>query len=211
MTPHPDDALAGEYVLGVLDAAERAEAEARMARDPGFAAAVAAWETRLSPLNAGYAEVKPPPALQGRIAARLFPAAPQRRVAWWAGLAGAAAAATLLAGVLVWQGPPAPALQAGLAAPGAPVAFAARLDGTVLTVTRSAGGAAPAGQDYQLWRIGADGVPQSLGLLRGGETRLAGEGLAAGLVLAVSVEPEGGAPGPLPTGPVILTAALQVP
>jgi anti-sigma-K factor RskA len=211
MTPDPDDALAAEYALGVLDSAERAAAEARMTRDPAFAAAVAAWQARLSPLNAAYAEVPPPPALQARIAARLFPAPPRRRFGWLAGLAGAALAGLVVAGLLVWQGPPAPALQAGLVAPGAPVAFSARLDGAVLTVTRRAGGAAPPGQDYQLWRIGPDGVPQSLGLLRGGETRLPGDGLAAGLVLAVSVEPAGGAPGPLPTGPVILTAALQVP
>jgi anti-sigma-K factor RskA len=211
MTTHPDDILAAEYVLGVLEADARATVETRMARDPAFADAVARWQDRLSPLDAAYAPVDPPAALKSRIAARLFPEPPRRRFGWFAALAGGAVAAALLAGVLVWQGPPAPALQAGLQAEGAPVAFAARLDGAVLTVTRSAGAAAPAGQDYQLWRIGADGVPQSLGLLRGAETRLPGDGLAAGLVLAVSVEPAGGAPGPLPTGPVILTAALQAP
>lgn len=211
MTTHPDDILAAEYVLGVLEADARAAVETRMARDPAFAEAVARWQDRLAPLDAAYVPVDPPAALQARIAARLFPAPPRRQSGWFAALAGGAVAAALLAGVLVWQGPPAPDLQAGLQAEGTPVAFAARLDGAVLTVTRSAGGAAPTGQDYQLWHIEADGVPQSLGLLQGAETRLPGEGLAAGLVLAVSVEPAGGSPGPLPTGPVILTAALQAP
>ena len=211
MTTHPDDILAAEYVLGVLEADARAAVETRIARDPAFADAVVRWQARLSPLDAAYVPVEPPSGMQARIEARLFPAAPRRRFNWLAGLAGAAVAAMLVVGVLVWQGPPDPALQAGLQADGAPVAFAVRLDDRLLTVTRSAGQAAPPGQDYQLWRIGADGVPRSLGLLSGPETRLSGEGLVAGLVLAVSVEPVGGAPGPLPTGPVILTAVMQAP
>jgi anti-sigma-K factor RskA len=38
------DALAGEYVLGTLGADERRAAEARLAADAAFEAAVAAWE-----------------------------------------------------------------------------------------------------------------------------------------------------------------------
>lgn len=52
-TPHsgpPDDALlAGEYVLGVLDAGERRTAEDRIGNDPAFAQHVARWEQQLSP------------------------------------------------------------------------------------------------------------------------------------------------------------------
>ena len=47
--PPRADLLAGEYVLGVLDAQARASAEARIARDPGFARLVAEWDLRLSP------------------------------------------------------------------------------------------------------------------------------------------------------------------
>jgi anti-sigma-K factor RskA len=46
---HDDDLLAGEYVLGVLEAADRREAATRIARDPGFAARVARWEAHLAP------------------------------------------------------------------------------------------------------------------------------------------------------------------
>ena len=42
------DALAAEYVLGTLDADERRAAEARVAADPAFRAAVAAWESACS-------------------------------------------------------------------------------------------------------------------------------------------------------------------
>ena len=44
------EALAGEYVLGTLDADERRAAEARLAADASFRSAVAGWERRLQPL-----------------------------------------------------------------------------------------------------------------------------------------------------------------
>ncbi len=51
MTERDDiEALAAEYVLGTLDAGERSAAEARLAADMSFRAAVAAWERRLQPL-----------------------------------------------------------------------------------------------------------------------------------------------------------------
>ena len=73
LTPREaEDALAAEYVLGVLDAAERAEVEARIKREPAFAARVAEWEDKLSGLNEGFAEA-PAPNLLPKIEARLFP------------------------------------------------------------------------------------------------------------------------------------------
>lgn len=208
-----DDMLAGEYALGVLDAADRAAAETRMSRDPAFAQAVARWQAQLSPLNAGYAEVPPPDRARRAIEARLFPAAPRRRFALWGGLAGVALAATVLIGVLALQPPPAaaPQLQAALSADGAPVAFVAAWDGRSLAVTRVAGAAAAPGQDYQLWLIGPSGVPESLGVITGPDILVTRADLVPGLVLAVSVEPAGGSPLPTPTGPVILTAALSLP
>lgn len=61
-----DDALAGEYVLGVLSLVDREAVEARTKADPAFAALVAAWERRLSPLNDDY-EAAPAPNLLPRI------------------------------------------------------------------------------------------------------------------------------------------------
>ncbi len=45
------DLIAGEYVLGTLEAGERTAAEEFAAKEPGFAAAVIAWERRFAPLN----------------------------------------------------------------------------------------------------------------------------------------------------------------
>ena len=65
------DGLAAEYVLGSLDAAERAEVEARRALEGSFAAAVEAWERRLAPLLEAAPEVAPPPDLFDRILVRI--------------------------------------------------------------------------------------------------------------------------------------------
>lgn len=54
------DIIAGEYVLGTLEAGERAAAAEFAAKDPGFAAAVIAWERRLAPLNELIIVVEPP-------------------------------------------------------------------------------------------------------------------------------------------------------
>jgi hypothetical protein len=62
-----DEAFAAEHALGVLTAAERASAELRMARDPGFAAHVDAWRERLAPMLDAIAPVMPPPGLWPRI------------------------------------------------------------------------------------------------------------------------------------------------
>jgi anti-sigma-K factor RskA len=61
------DALAAEYVLGTLSAEERDQAEALLARDPGFAETVRLWEHRLGELNVMVEAVEPPADLWERI------------------------------------------------------------------------------------------------------------------------------------------------
>jgi anti-sigma-K factor RskA len=53
------DGFAAEYVLGTLDADERAQADALMLVDQAFAAKVRQWERRLGELNALVAPVEP--------------------------------------------------------------------------------------------------------------------------------------------------------
>ena len=72
MTEEERQALAGEYVLGTLNAAE-----ARAVRDnPEMTEAVAEWEARLAPLHALAQPEAPPPDLWARIDRRLTDAAP---------------------------------------------------------------------------------------------------------------------------------------
>lgn len=211
LTPE-DEALAGEYVLGVLARDERLAAERRIAADPAFAAAVAAWQNRLAPLNDAYPE-QPAPDLLPAIEARLFPAPPGARRRWFAPFAGALTAAALALAVLaVLPVPPVPqpALIASLASAGQTLTFAVQIDpdaGT-LTLTRTGGEGPGAGQDYQLWVIGAEGVPAPLGLIRQAQETRPAPGLAPGQVLAVSLEPLGGSPTGLPTGPVLVTGVI---
>jgi anti-sigma-K factor RskA len=65
------DALAAEYVLGTLDANERAQAHALIGLDPGFAALVRTWERRLGELNVMVEPAEPPPEIWARIKARV--------------------------------------------------------------------------------------------------------------------------------------------
>jgi anti-sigma-K factor RskA len=75
---HDEDqqALAAEYVLGTLDADERAQAQAQLAVDAGFAALVRSWERRLGELNVMVDPVEPPPQLWERIRERIAGTAP---------------------------------------------------------------------------------------------------------------------------------------
>ncbi|MGY4306451.1 anti-sigma-K factor RskA [Bradyrhizobium sp. USDA 4369] len=73
-------ALAAEYALGTLDAAERAQVETMMAVDRDFAAVVQAWEFRLSALNQMVGLVEPRPELWERIKAEIARSTPVAEV-----------------------------------------------------------------------------------------------------------------------------------
>lgn len=207
--PEPE-ALAAEYVLGTLPLTDRIAAEALIARDPAFRALVEDWRDRLAPLNEGYAPEDPPPELFGRIETRLFPRA--RRGAGWllgalAGLAAAALAAMALVAVL--PSPPAP-LTAELRAENQPLVMEARFDPSAgaLTVTRTAGPAAEAGRDYELWMIPEGGAPVSMGVVREAALTVPLSALPAGSTLAITLEAAGGSPTGAPQGALLVAAVI---
>lgn len=214
LTPEEtDDALAAEYVLGVLSLSERAEAEARLKRDTGFAARVTAWESRMAGLNDGFDET-PAPDLLPKIEARLFPQAarlaPARRgfglnFGW---LSGAAIAAVLALATVATLAPPRTERLVTLATADQRLAYDVSTFGDTLRVTRVAGVPAVAGQVHQLWLIAPGESPVSVGLLGDQPLSVTYPVPPEGYVFAVSVEPEGGSPTGLPTGPVILTAIV---
>src|SRR6187399_2690739 len=70
---HSEDhiALAAEYALGTLDAAERAQVETMMAVDTEYAAIVHAWEYRLGALNQMVGSIEPRPVVWENIKAAI--------------------------------------------------------------------------------------------------------------------------------------------
>lgn len=204
------EAMAAEYVLGTLPLAERTAAEAMIARDSGFRALVEAWRDRLAPLDDGYEEIPPPPELLGRIDRRLFPvAARPRRWGWLGGaLAGLAAAAIALVVLTTVLQPP--AVTATLTGEGQPLVVATRFNAGSgeLTAERTAGPAAEAGKDYELWLIPAGQAPVSLGLVRDGALTVRVAALPAGTTLAVTLEASGGSASGAPQGPLLVATVI---
>ncbi len=209
-----NDLLAAEYALGVLEDADRARAERMIKSSPAFAARVAAWEMRLSPLADEIAAV-PAPNLMPKIEARLF--GPKKSglrkwlampTGWLGGLVGTAVMAALsvvvLALMLEFGGGSAdrPVQTATLLATGSPVQFLAQLEGGTLTLSRTQGPAPAADRSYELWLIDGDKAPVSLGLI-GDSVTLPAPNAAKGYVLAVTDEPLGGGPNGVATGQIL--------
>jgi len=220
-----DDLLAAELALGVLAGAERAAAEQRAAREPSFAAMIAAWQERFAPWAAEIADVSARPQVWERIAAAInadLPAARQtagwwQSLAFWRGLSlatGALAAACLGALIYLGNAPQQAPLTAGIDG-GGHRHFVATVDTRTNSIAVvPAAYSADATREPELWLIPADGKPRPLGMLRADRavtiklpTDLAA--LTVGnAVLAVSLEPPGGSPTGQPTGPVIATGKL---
>lgn len=223
----PERPLAAEYVLGVLDAAERRLAEDRLAREPAFAAEVAFWESRLGPLADDVAPVTPPAALWTRIEAslpRTGSVAPVRPSLWnslafWRTLSvgslglAAAALAALLFPPTTAQMPMPMVARLGPASGG--TSFVAAIDPArraVMIIPAALAASDP--RVPELWVVPADGIPRSLGVFD--PARPAAINVPDALLpqltreaaLAVSLEPPGGSPTGRPTGPVVAQGTL---
>jgi anti-sigma-K factor RskA len=218
---------AAEYVLGVLNAAQRRAAERRIDRDPAFAREVAFWEERLGGLAQAVPEVAPPQRLWSRIEARLGRATNAedergglwRSLSFWRGLAlGASALAAASIAALIYVGAvgtPAAPLIARLDAEGGQAGFVAAVNtgGGSLTIVPAALLGAQQ-KSMELWLIPPGDKPHSLGLVDPSKpvTIKVPQNILPHVnreaVLAVSLEPEGGSPIGAPTGPVIANGKL---
>jgi len=226
-------AFAAEHALGVLTAAERAEAEMRMARDAAFAAEVDAWRVRLAPLSEAAEPVTPPAGVWPRIE-RALPANDNthavRGLRFWRGAtmgsltlaAASIAAAVFLANqppVLIQPEAPGQLLNASLTTQDStPVPlFVAAYDPTrkALIITSLVKPGADPAHVHELWVIPADGKPRALGFVDPGKSKSIpmskelAEAMAEGSAIAVSVEPPGGSPNPnAPSGPIAAVGKL---
>lgn len=216
------DALAAEYVLGTLDLAERRAAQARVASDPAFRAAVGAWEARLQPLADGAPVQAPPVSLFSAVSARID-AEPRpgqadnvvvlrRQVRRWrlsAGVAAAAAAALLAIVVLDRSVAPQTEFVAMLTPDGGKPAFILTVDTVRNTLSvRRVADAAPADKSYELWAVEPGAQPKSLGVVQQASFTRSLPYKPQDLVFAVSLEPAGGSTTGAPTGPVVFSGPL---
>lgn len=229
MTDDLPDTAAAELALGLLDGAERADALRRVLAEPAFGAEVERWRTQFGGLVSAVPEAAPGDGVFGRIEASIAPApaavvALPRRWAWPSIAAISSMAAAILFALLITRPaavvappdrPTAPALLAAAVVPsGKGDAVSAVYDPQAGSLRLTAAALADAKHAAELWVIGGDGVPHSLGLLRGGGATALTVApadrprLAAAAVLAVSIEPVGGSPTGLPTGPVVAKGVL---
>ncbi len=222
------NSLAAEYVLGTLDKAEAAEAEALLRTDSNFAADVEDWRRRFDPLLAA-PPVSPPGDAFDRILAAISPHEARgdaqivqlrRRLTAWRWTAGAALA--LAASLLIF-------IAAGLVKPSNAPVYVAVLQSSdnkaaFIAATapaqgglyiRRVGAAPPPNRSFELWAIRDGAAPQSLGVVDASASispqalaeKTGGEPLGK-ILLAITEEPAGGAPEGKPTSPPIFTGKL---
>ena len=188
----PTEALAAEYVLGTLDADERASVTLRRATDADLEVHIQAWEQHFAPWAAAAADVAPSADLFAKIEAALPKVEPKLSVAsstisvandnlatlkrqvgrWRAAALGAGAlAASMFVGVGVQQyaslGTPknfVAVLQKDAGSPAFVVSV--NVDTRALTI-RPVAATAPQGKSYELWIINDKiGAPKSLGVVQ---------------------------------------------
>lgn len=226
--------IAAEYVLGVLPVEERQVAGGRIETDVSFARLVDRWETHFTPMSSAYQAVEAPASVKAGIDRRLFASgrisnAPSRTpvpaglwssLAFWRGLTAAALAALAIYIAMPFfdrsAGQPQARLVASLAADGSAVRYLVVYDASQGDVSLShVAGERAAGRDFELWMIEGKNAPVSMGVIPAGTAVHVNVGedargkLAAGAILAVSVEPTGGSPTGQPTGPVVAAGDLR--
>jgi anti-sigma-K factor RskA len=235
--PPSDDVLAGEYVLGVLDAVQRRQVQARLETDREFARRVEAWEVRFAPLLANIEPVEVRPAVWTAICQRLGWTERERpRSGFWESL-GFWRAATVVSAVVAIVAlaitversstvTPPPVAQVE---PAKPVTALRHDDGTPgwLASVDTARGmvlmvpvpsvADAQGRVPELWLIPAGKAPISLGAVSITQShtitvpQAARAALVAGSTLAITLEPPTGIPHAAPSSAVIAKGTIALP
>lgn len=231
MTQEPNREIrAGEYVLGLLDGAEREAFERQMAGDAKLDAAVVRWQERLAPIDMIAPALAPSADLWQRIerglgrAPTASPAAARRtalgsRLArWWdnlwlwrgAAFAGAAAAILLSVGLVA-------TLDRARRQPVMVAVLLTDANVAAAVVNTFADGrvellplqdiAVPQGRALEIWTLWDRAAgPRSVGLIdraRAVALRLDDLPLGADQLFEITVEPAAGSPTGRPTGPIV--------
>ncbi|WP_462382691.1 anti-sigma factor [Pseudomonas sp. Marseille-QA0892] len=218
--PDAPDLLAGEYVLGTLDADARADVERRLPHEPGLRDAVERWEVRLRPLNDRTAPTQPSDLLWMRIERSLEDSAngnsASLQVRWWnrlplwRGLAATGlAASVILATLLAVQPPAKPEYMVVLVAPQdrAPGWVVQASSPREVQLIPLGAVTVPADKALEFWTKADDWQgPVSLGLVEpGGTLRISLDKLPPleqNQLFELTLEGKEGSPTGKPTGPI---------
>ncbi|EPJ95596.1 anti-sigma factor [Pseudomonas psychrophila] len=217
-TPERRRALAADYAIGLMPPTARKRFEHLLLDDGALRAELARWQNHLTLLTEPLVEQPVPEHVWQAVVARIEPQTlhvPLKRPFWnWLRL-GAVACSLLIvltAGLLYnrdsvqYQA----TLLSGTAQPG--LRIEAHAD--YLKVQPLELAAVEAGRSLELWAIPVEGKPVSLGLIPAdGDGRIAlsqsqQQLIRVPVVLAVSLEPQGGSPTGQPTGPVLYQGPL---
>jgi anti-sigma-K factor RskA len=214
-------ALAGEYALGSLTPGARRRFEKLMLDDRALRQEVAQWEEALVTLTHPLAPQQPPQRVWTAIQARIRSnggAAAKRTRSFWQWLAGAAVAMSVVIALVVnLQNAPAALYQARLNNDANVAALAVDATADTLEIRQLALADVAPDRSLELWIVPAKGNAISLGVippsgkvtvkLSAAQKREIG----ARTLLAVTLEPHGGSPTGVATGPILYKGYLQAP
>lgn len=222
------DLLSGKYVLGALKGAARARFEAIARTRSDYQEMIVWWQNKLHLIADTVPAVKPKKRVWLNIESRLFTAAQSRALTWWRSLALTTSLLSLALSVFI-----ATELLKTPSTPAAPIPITVAMladskaeKGWIVLFSRNTEGDAEIrassletlekieDKSFELWLLPADqSPPVSIGLLpqEGNASLIVKEEIAEDLLtggLAVSLEPLGGSPTSLPTGPVLYQGKL---
>lgn len=215
------EALAAEYVLGTLQGRARTRFEQLLNRDASLQGHVGFWEEAFQPMADNVPDVQPPSSVWNNIQTRLGlnetevkqPSTPG--MSWWRGAWVSFALVALLTTILVFG----PVEEVSQFTPDIEVALVNKKDKPVWVVDADSAHdtvvvktvrkvVVPDDKSLELWLVLESGEsPISLGLMPTGEgqeyTVTSSVPLNEGVGFAVSLEPKGGSPTGVATGPIL--------
>jgi anti-sigma-K factor RskA len=223
--PRVRETLAGEYVLGTLHGLARQRFERWLREDEHLRQLVEEWERHLHPLAESLPPVEPPARVWRALKRQIQPLRERRRLwddlLFWrtVGLTASALAMALLLYIGLASQPFAPGpnyivvLNNPQGQPAWLVSAEVRTGRLIIKTVRPQ--RLPADKAFELWMLpGGNQPPRSLGLIPVSGRRSvtlpppSTKVLTGAQGLAVSLEPTGGSPTGLPTGPVLYQGPL---
>ena len=217
-TPERRRALAADYAIGLMPPTARKRFEHLLQDDAPLRAELARWNTHLSQLTEPLLEQPVPDHVWQAIVARIEPQTlhvPARRPFWsWVRLSALACSLLIALTVGLLYNRDSVQYKATLLSGTAQPGLSIEAHSDYLAVRPLELAAVDGGRSLELWAIPVEGKPVSLGLIpRDGDERIVlsqsqQQLIRIPVVLAVSLEPQGGSPTGQPTGPVLYQGPL---